>query len=123
MKRQDLGRRTVYDIRDQILAEIGHKPTSIIGRRIQAALNDAQISGIRLAASVAAEYDRMSAHDYLVSDCILGKLNVLDRKPRRNEGAVKIEQVLSSLERRVAGIEATSRFLSNVARRSKRCSR
>ena len=43
-----------------------------------------RIKGIRLAASVASDYDRTNSHPYLVSDCILGKLNVLKRKPRRN---------------------------------------
>lgn len=40
--------------------------------------------GIKLAASVASDYDKYNSHPYLVSDCILGKLNVLKGKPRRN---------------------------------------
>lgn len=46
-----------------------------------------QREGIKLAASVAADYDHLSSHDYKVSECILGKLNVLKRKPRRNRKA------------------------------------
>lgn len=46
---------------------------------------DARKYGIRLAAEVAADYDRLSSHDHLVSECILGKLNLLERKPRKNK--------------------------------------
>lgn len=41
--------------------------------------------GILLAAEVASDYDLTNSHPYLVSDCILGKLNVLKGKPRRNK--------------------------------------
>ena len=41
--------------------------------------------GIRQAAAVAADYDRLSLHDYLVSECILWKLNVMKGKPHRNK--------------------------------------
>lgn len=40
--------------------------------------------GIRYAAEVASRYDKLSSHDHLVSECILGKLNVLKRRPRKN---------------------------------------
>lgn len=50
-----------------------------------AALDDASFKyGILIAAEVASDYDRTNSHPYLVSDCILGKLNVLKGKPRRN---------------------------------------
>lgn len=43
------------------------------------------IAGVRAAADVASNYDAMSAHDHLVSDCILCKLNVTKRRhPRPN---------------------------------------
>lgn len=42
-------------------------------------------AGVRAAAGVAADYDYLSSHVYLVSDCILGKLNVGSRsRPRKN---------------------------------------
>ena len=40
--------------------------------------------GVKRAAAVAADYDKMSSHDYLVSECILGKLNAMKGRPRRN---------------------------------------
>lgn len=40
--------------------------------------------GIRLAADVAKDYDSLSSHPYRVSDCILGKLNVMKGRPRKN---------------------------------------
>lgn len=49
----------------------------------------AWVSGVRCAAAVAADYDKLSSHPYLVSDCILGKLNVLKGKPRRNSAVKK----------------------------------
>ena len=112
MNRHEMGKRHLFDIRDSMLKKLGMKPGSIVAREIEAALSDAQVNGIRLAASVAQEYDKVSSHPYLVSDCIMGKLNVLKGKPRRNEAAVQVEQVLASLERRVAGVEGTMRFLT-----------
>jgi hypothetical protein len=41
--------------------------------------------GIQIAAEVASDYDKYSSHPYLVSECILGKLNVLKGKPRKNK--------------------------------------
>ena len=46
-------------------------------------------SGAEAAAAVAADYDRLSSHDHLVSDCILGKLNIRRRRPRRNPDKFK----------------------------------
>jgi hypothetical protein len=40
--------------------------------------------GARAAADVAAQYDASSTHDYRLGDCILGKLNLSARAPRRN---------------------------------------
>ncbi len=48
------------------------------------ARNNEFARGVRAAADIASQYDHLSGHDYRVSDCILGKLNVLARKPRRS---------------------------------------
>ena len=40
--------------------------------------------GVVAAADVAASYDSTSTHPYRLGDCILAKLNVGKRKPRRN---------------------------------------
>jgi hypothetical protein len=40
--------------------------------------------GVIAAADVAAAYDSTSTHPYRLGDCILAKLNVGKRKPRRN---------------------------------------
>jgi hypothetical protein len=40
--------------------------------------------GVVAAADVAAAYDSTSTHPYRLGDCILAKLNVGKRKPRRN---------------------------------------
>lgn len=53
--------------------------------KIKAFAYRARQDGICQAAAVAADYDRLSSHDYLVSECILGKLNIMKRKPRRNK--------------------------------------
>jgi hypothetical protein len=79
----------------------------------------AQVDGIKLAASVAEDYDRLSYHGYLVSDCILGKLNVLKRKPHKNPAAAKIRQALDSLERKVDGLGGTMRFMALAGKRTK----
>lgn len=44
--------------------------------------------GVRVAADVASTYDHLSSHPFRVSDCILGKLNLLPnskirRTPKR----------------------------------------
>lgn len=48
--------------------------------------------GIWLAAEVASDYDKTNSHPYLVSDCILGKLNVLKGKPRKNKDCSVIKR-------------------------------
>ena len=73
--------------------------------------------GIQLAAEVAADYDKYSYHDHLVSECILGKLNVLKRRPKRNPAAAKIKKALDRLERKVDRIEGTTRFMAMAALR------
>jgi hypothetical protein len=43
--------------------------------------------GAREAAAFASEYDGASGHPYRFSDCILGKMNLRDGKPRKNPHA------------------------------------
>jgi hypothetical protein len=66
--------------------------------------------GLRIAAAVASDYDRTNSHPFLVSDCILGKLNLLRGRPRKNEKSRSLEQVLAGIERRLEAIEAEVRF-------------
>lgn len=75
--------------------------------------------GVLLAAEVASDYDRTNSHPFLVSECILGKLNLLKRKPRRNEIADKIDQALTRLERKIDSLEGTMRFMTLGARKRK----
>jgi hypothetical protein len=73
--------------------------------------------GIQLAAEVAKDYDKYSYHDHLVSECILGKLNVLQGRPKKNPAAAKIKQALDRLERKVDSLEGTTRFMARAAKR------
>jgi len=41
--------------------------------------------GVRAAAGLASEYDGCSSHPLRLEDCILGKLNMLEGRPRRNK--------------------------------------
>lgn len=72
--------------------------------------------GILVAAELASEYDASSTHPYRLVDCILAKLNLLIGKPRKNKDGAKIEAALLRLERKVASLEGTMRFM---ARKSK----
>jgi len=48
--------------------------------------------GVEAAAGVAADYDSASTHAYLVSDCILCKLNMTRRlRPRKNKRRVVVK--------------------------------
>ena len=69
---------------------IGPRNVERLRERIDDLYRKAMRHGIRLAAEVATDYDKYSYHDYLVSECILGKLNVLKRRPRKNRAAAKI---------------------------------
>lgn len=62
--------------------------SELIREDLDALLMVERIKGVRMAAEIASEYDHSSSHPYLVSECILGKLNVLKRKPRKNEAKV-----------------------------------
>lgn len=71
--------------------------------------------GVYLAATVAADYDKTNTHPYLVSDCILAKLNVIKGKPRVNEDALKVSKILTDIEAKIDSIAGMSRFLMGVA--------
>lgn len=90
--------------------------------KVELLFREARIDGIQMAAEVAADYDKLSDHPYLVSQCILGKLNVLRGKPERNPHAAerlrihkKITEALDKIERRVDSVEATTKFLARTA--------
>lgn len=69
--------------------------------------------GARNAASVAADYDSASTHLYRLGDCILGKLNLRDGKPRRNK--TKVDDPKAAWLRGVAfGLAEMSRLLINA---------
>jgi hypothetical protein len=70
---------------------------NMLKEAVEKARRRGQIEGIRLAADVASDYDRTNSHPYLVSDCILGKLNVLKGKPRRNTSSQVVRVQPSSL--------------------------
>lgn len=44
--------------------------------------------GAEAAAGIASDYDYLSTHTVRVSDCILGKLNMRNGKPRKNKRRV-----------------------------------
>jgi hypothetical protein len=75
-------------------------------------------TGIRMAASVASEYDGLSLHPNLVSDCILWKLNLFKKKPRRNEVHYNMKKTLhrisSVLERLVNEYNARGSFIACI---------
>lgn len=75
--------------------------------------------GIYLAATVAADYDKYNSHPFLVSDCILAKLNVIKGKPRKNKDAQKFREILADIEKKVTSIEAMTRFMHGTARRAR----
>lgn len=85
-------------------------------RELRRQLRKEKIAGIRLAADVAKDYDKMSYHGYLVSDCILGKLNVLKGQPRKNPDAKRISEALGRVERKVDSALGTARLLAAAAR-------
>lgn len=75
--------------------------------------------GIQIAAEVASDYDRYSSHPYLVSDCILGKLNVLKGAPRPNPNAKALDQALARIERKLDSLEGTVRFATQHTNRKR----
>src|SRR5580765_859387 len=60
------------------------KPTCVGCRAFQ--------RGITAAADIAGTYDASSTHPYRLGDCILVKLNIRKRKPRRNRYAQRGER-------------------------------
>lgn len=69
---------------DWLRSSMGPRNADRLKERVDDLYQKAFRHGIRLAADVASDYDKYSSHDHLVSECILGKLNVLKRKPRKN---------------------------------------
>lgn len=115
-KRSSMGRRSLLDIEVDLVKEL--RVHDIKGlERLASSVRDAQVNGIRMAAEVASDYDKYSSHPYLVSECILGKLNVMPGKPSKNPAAAKLDQVLSRLERKIDNLEGTMRFMAQAARR------
>lgn len=51
-------------------------------------LNKDFVEGAMAAAGVAAQYNATSNHPYRIDDCILSKLNIRRRKPRKNPKAL-----------------------------------
>lgn len=100
--------------------EIGHaagqftdddltKPCQGATKRVKP--NDFQ-RGVVAAADVARAYNDASSHPYRLDDCILAKLNVRGRKPRRNPAAQRTEKdawlsgfavALAEMHRRLVG--------------------
>lgn len=78
------------------------------------------IYGIELAAEVASAYDKYSYHSHLVSECILGKLNVRKGRPHKNPWAAKIKEALDRLERKVDNLAGTARFMTLSTKATKR---
>jgi len=69
--------------------------------------------GILIAAELASEYDGSSIHPYKLRDCILAKLNLLPKsKMRKNKTKDRVETALLRLERKVASLEGTMRFMT-----------
>lgn len=94
----------------------GHKGACDCMKKVEKVLHAVQVQGIRIAADVASQYDRLSTHPFLVSDCILGKLNVPGgKKPRPNKSAKLIDQAITRIERKVDSLEGTMRFMLRSA--------
>lgn len=75
------------------------------------------VYGIQLAAEVAKDYDKYSYHSHLVSECILGKLNVMKGRPHKNPQAAKIKAAFDRLDKKMDGLEGTMRFMALAAKR------
>jgi hypothetical protein len=114
MKRSQMGKKSPFLVADALCEAL-----KVTGQKVLVleALIDVHIHGIRLAAEVAKDYDKYSYHGYLVSDCILGKLNVVGRRPRKNREAAKIQKALDDLERKVDGLAGTQRFMALSAKK------
>lgn len=80
-------------------------------RLLRKEVREAQIKGIRLAASVASDYDKANTHPYLVSDCILCKLNVRKGGPRKNPGVRKVNDMITDIGQKLDSIEGRMKFL------------
>lgn len=75
--------------------------------------------GILLATEIASQYDKYSTHPSLVSECILGKLNLLKRKPKKNKAAQEMDKIISAIEKRVCSIECMTKFIYAMSKYQK----
>lgn len=119
-KRYQKGKKILPEIQGALMERLNIKSTNVLALVIEEALSEAQINGIRLAASVAGDYDRHSMHPYLVSECILGKLNVLKGKPRPNPTAKSLDKAISGIDRKLDSVEANTKFMAGMARARKK---
>lgn len=65
--------------------------------------------GVELAVEVASVYDKYSTHPFLVSECILGKLNLLKGRPKKNRAARDFDwmDLDGAVLRKVESLEGT----------------
>lgn len=56
----------------------------VLSRHVQRKILEARKEGMLMAADVANNYNRSTTHKYMLGDCILGKLNQID-KIRKNK--------------------------------------
>lgn len=87
-----------------------------VARDLDVLLREERDRGATLAAEVARDYDRYSSHPFLVSECILGKLNILKGKPRKNKSARELNRVIDSIEKKVDSIQGMTRFMAGMAK-------
>jgi hypothetical protein len=92
------------------------------------------VKGVKAAADVASAYDASSAHPYRLGDCIVAKLNVGARKPRKNRKAIDLPEeswlqgaavALAEMHRRLhggndsTGVRATAKNMGITIARCK----
>lgn len=76
--------------RPSTLAALAQKRMIDENPEVQALVEKAHDDGVRKAASLAGDmYDGSSVHPFMIEDCVLAKLNMLDQKPRKNDRQVK----------------------------------
>jgi len=101
------------DCRWKLWTWIGTHAPAWVKNALADSVKHAEKRGIRMGAEVASDYDYLSGHDHLVSDCILGKLNLLGkRKPRRNRTASsdakrlrEIADILEAVDNRCMAVD------------------
>ncbi len=118
----------IYDLIQSLKRDVDYvamKPSTArnIKKKVDRIFEEVKKYGIQLAASVAADYDASSVHSHLVSDCILGKLNLLKGAPRKNPNGVSISEALTRLERKIDSLEGTCRFMTRHTNRKRSTTR